>query len=141
MHQSAFSAIELWSSIRHPSIVPVQEAFTTKAFNDNCTSPSDCVVPCPNHLHSFQPCSYPTLTSQTPKPSMTSILNLSTAPLPHHLHPPCLLLQEDVRGDLVTLQVKWNHRIRLFQNVPCGRISSKSQVPSKKFTRRVILFA
>ncbi|KAF7759852.1 hypothetical protein Agabi119p4_11547 [Agaricus bisporus var. burnettii] len=35
MHQSAFSAIELWSSIRHPSIVPVQEAFTTKAFNDN----------------------------------------------------------------------------------------------------------
>jgi hypothetical protein len=41
MHQSAFSAIELWSAIRHPGIVPIQEAFTTKAFNDNCTpSPS-----------------------------------------------------------------------------------------------------
>lgn len=36
MHQSAFAAIELWSSIRHPSIVPVREAFTTKSFNDNC---------------------------------------------------------------------------------------------------------
>ncbi|KXN85914.1 PAB-dependent poly(A)-specific ribonuclease subunit PAN3 [Leucoagaricus sp. SymC.cos] len=27
--------IELWLSIRHPNIVPVREAFTTKAFNDN----------------------------------------------------------------------------------------------------------
>ncbi|KAK2465133.1 hypothetical protein APHAL10511_002825 [Amanita phalloides] len=33
--QSAFSSIETWSKIRHPSIVPVHEAFTTRAFNDS----------------------------------------------------------------------------------------------------------
>ncbi|KAG6857026.1 hypothetical protein H0H87_010699 [Tephrocybe sp. NHM501043] len=32
MHQSAFSAIEIWSNIRHPNIVSVKEAFTTKSF-------------------------------------------------------------------------------------------------------------
>ncbi|KAK7039223.1 PAB-dependent poly(A)-specific ribonuclease subunit 3 [Paramarasmius palmivorus] len=35
MHQSAFSSIETWSKIRHPSIVSVHEAFTTRSFNDN----------------------------------------------------------------------------------------------------------
>jgi PAB-dependent poly(A)-specific ribonuclease subunit 3 len=38
MHQAAFSAIETWSRIRHPAIVSVREAFTTRAFNDNCPS-------------------------------------------------------------------------------------------------------
>ncbi|KAF8622262.1 hypothetical protein AX15_007139 [Amanita polypyramis BW_CC] len=33
--QSAFAAIETWSKIRHPNIVFVHEAFTTRAFNDN----------------------------------------------------------------------------------------------------------
>jgi PAB-dependent poly(A)-specific ribonuclease subunit 3 len=36
MHQSAFSAIETWSRIRQPNIVFVKEAFTTRAFGDNC---------------------------------------------------------------------------------------------------------
>ncbi|KIJ18269.1 hypothetical protein PAXINDRAFT_161688 [Paxillus involutus ATCC 200175] len=35
MHQAAFGAIEAWSRIRHPNIVRVREAFTTRAFNDN----------------------------------------------------------------------------------------------------------
>ncbi|KAF8064046.1 kinase-like domain-containing protein [Lyophyllum atratum] len=35
MHQSAFSAIEIWSKIRHPNIISVKEAFTTRSFNDN----------------------------------------------------------------------------------------------------------
>ncbi|KAG5646197.1 hypothetical protein DXG03_004251 [Asterophora parasitica] len=35
MHQSAFSAIEIWSNIRHPNIISVKEAFTTRSFNDN----------------------------------------------------------------------------------------------------------
>lgn len=35
-HRAAFGAIESWSRIRHPNIVPVREAFTTRAFNDNC---------------------------------------------------------------------------------------------------------
>ncbi|GLB44144.1 putative regulatory subunit of the poly(A)-nuclease (PAN) deadenylation complex, one of two cytoplasmic mRNA deadenylases involved in mRNA turnover [Lyophyllum shimeji] len=35
MHQSAFSAIEIWSRIQHPNIITVKEAFTTRSFNDN----------------------------------------------------------------------------------------------------------
>ncbi|KAJ3769682.1 hypothetical protein FB446DRAFT_746834 [Lentinula raphanica] len=35
MQQAAFNPIEAWSQIRHPNIVPVHEAFTTRAFNDN----------------------------------------------------------------------------------------------------------
>lgn len=35
MHHSAFHGIEAWSKIRHPNIVSVKEAFTTKAFNDS----------------------------------------------------------------------------------------------------------
>ncbi|KAF9074654.1 hypothetical protein BDP27DRAFT_1316604 [Rhodocollybia butyracea] len=35
MQQSAFNAIEAWSQIRHPNIVPVHEAFTTRSFNDS----------------------------------------------------------------------------------------------------------
>ncbi|KAK0189651.1 hypothetical protein F5146DRAFT_1051881 [Armillaria mellea] len=35
MHQSAFTAIEAWSRIRHPNIVLVREAFTTRAFGDS----------------------------------------------------------------------------------------------------------
>lgn len=37
-HPAAFAPIEVWSQINHPGIVPVREAFTTKSFNDNCTS-------------------------------------------------------------------------------------------------------
>ncbi|KAI0339058.1 hypothetical protein BDW22DRAFT_1409209 [Trametopsis cervina] len=33
--QSAFSGIEAWSQIKHPNLVLVKEAFTTRAFNDN----------------------------------------------------------------------------------------------------------
>lgn len=35
-HQSAFAPIEVWSNLRHPNIVSVKEAFTTRSFSDNC---------------------------------------------------------------------------------------------------------
>ncbi|OBZ74430.1 PAB-dependent poly(A)-specific ribonuclease subunit PAN3 [Grifola frondosa] len=35
MQQTAFAGIETWSRIRHPNIISVREAFTTRAFNDN----------------------------------------------------------------------------------------------------------
>ncbi|KAJ3743090.1 hypothetical protein DFH05DRAFT_1400654 [Lentinula detonsa] len=35
MQQAAFIPIEAWAQIRHPNIVPVYEAFTTRAFNDS----------------------------------------------------------------------------------------------------------
>ncbi|KAL1938931.1 hypothetical protein VTO73DRAFT_11084 [Trametes versicolor] len=35
MQQAAFSSIETWSRLRHPNIVSVHEAFTTRAFNDS----------------------------------------------------------------------------------------------------------
>ena len=37
--QEAFSAMEKWRQMKHPNVVSLREAFTTKAFNDNCTSP------------------------------------------------------------------------------------------------------
>jgi PAB-dependent poly(A)-specific ribonuclease subunit 3 len=36
MHQAAFQSIEQWRLIRHPNIVSVHEAFTTRSFGDNC---------------------------------------------------------------------------------------------------------
>lgn len=36
MQQTAFTSIEAWSRIRHPNIISVREAFTTRAFADNC---------------------------------------------------------------------------------------------------------
>jgi PAB-dependent poly(A)-specific ribonuclease subunit 3 len=36
--ESAFAAVETWRQIRHANIVGLREAFTTKAFNDNCES-------------------------------------------------------------------------------------------------------
>lgn len=41
MHQVAFGAIEAWSRVQHPNIIRIREAFTTRAFNDNCL----CSVP------------------------------------------------------------------------------------------------
>ncbi|KAI0651266.1 kinase-like domain-containing protein [Trametes meyenii] len=35
MQQAAFSGIETWSRLRHPNIVTIHEAFTTRAFNDS----------------------------------------------------------------------------------------------------------
>lgn len=35
-NEAAFSAVEAWRQIRHANIVGLREAFTTKAFNDNC---------------------------------------------------------------------------------------------------------
>jgi len=35
MQEAAFTPIEAWSRIRHPTIVYVREAFTTRAFGDN----------------------------------------------------------------------------------------------------------
>lgn len=39
MHQAAFGAVEQWSRLRHPNIVHLHEAFTTRAFGDNCLYP------------------------------------------------------------------------------------------------------
>nr|XP_018265297.1 PAB-dependent poly(A)-specific ribonuclease subunit PAN3 [Kwoniella dejecticola CBS 10117]OBR87455.1 PAB-dependent poly(A)-specific ribonuclease subunit PAN3 [Kwoniella dejecticola CBS 10117] len=35
VNESAFGAIDTWRRMRHPNIVGLREAFTTKAFNDN----------------------------------------------------------------------------------------------------------
>jgi len=35
-HESAMAVVEKWRRIRHPNIVSVREAFTTKAFGDAC---------------------------------------------------------------------------------------------------------
>jgi PAB-dependent poly(A)-specific ribonuclease subunit 3 len=34
--EAAFSVLDKWRRIRHPNIVSVREAFTTRLFNDAC---------------------------------------------------------------------------------------------------------
>ena len=36
MNDAAFGAITAWRRMRHPNVVSLHEAFTTKAFNDSC---------------------------------------------------------------------------------------------------------
>lgn len=36
LHDNAITVVERWRRIRHPSIVSVREAFTTRAFGDSC---------------------------------------------------------------------------------------------------------
>ncbi|GJJ13967.1 hypothetical protein Clacol_008224 [Clathrus columnatus] len=36
LHEAAFDVVEQWSKIRHPNIVTMHEAFTSRAFGDNC---------------------------------------------------------------------------------------------------------
>jgi PAB-dependent poly(A)-specific ribonuclease subunit 3 len=41
--------MEKWRQMKHPNVVSLREAFTTKAFNDNCTS----TFHLPIYLHSL----------------------------------------------------------------------------------------
>lgn len=52
---ASLSVIENWRSLKHPSIVGVKEAFTTKAFGDNCILLSDFIfsIDCCLQLSSF----------------------------------------------------------------------------------------
>lgn len=36
-HEPAIAVVEKWSRVRHPGLVSVREAFTTRAFGDHCT--------------------------------------------------------------------------------------------------------
>ena len=36
VNEAAFGAIDIWRRMRHPNIVGLREAFTTKGFGDNC---------------------------------------------------------------------------------------------------------
>ncbi len=53
INEAAFAAVESWRRLPHPNIVSLREAFTTKAFGDNCmlsfwmsTSPLRSARPC-----------------------------------------------------------------------------------------------
>jgi hypothetical protein len=35
-HEAAIAAVEKWTRVRHPGLVGVREAFTTRAFGDHC---------------------------------------------------------------------------------------------------------
>jgi hypothetical protein len=38
VNEAAFGAIDTWRRMKHANVVGLREAFTTKAFNDNCAS-------------------------------------------------------------------------------------------------------
>jgi len=35
-HEAAIAQVEKWTRVRHPGLVGVREAFTTRAFGDQC---------------------------------------------------------------------------------------------------------
>lgn len=46
-NETAMQSVEAWRRIRHPNVVSLREAFTTKAFGDYCAFPRDhCVLAC-----------------------------------------------------------------------------------------------
>jgi len=51
MNPAAFGPVEAWSRLTHPNIVQVREAFTSQAFNDNCTSFLSQPLSCPIRLN------------------------------------------------------------------------------------------
>ena len=63
--QSAFAPIEVWSSLRHPGIVSVREAFTTRSFDDNCMPRSVSHKPYLIIMHQLSlSCTHTTLTAK-----------------------------------------------------------------------------
>lgn len=45
VNEAAFGAIDSWKRMRHPNIVSLREAFTTKGFGGNCELPEACRTP------------------------------------------------------------------------------------------------
>ena len=66
VNEQAFGAIDTWRRMKHPNIVGLREAFTTKAFNDNCTRASRA--------------SLPSLFQADPQPSYWSTTTTQTRP-------------------------------------------------------------
>lgn len=48
-HEQAIAAVEKWSRVRHPGLVGVREAFTTRNFGDQCKA----LPPVPNQVLSL----------------------------------------------------------------------------------------
>ncbi|TKA54829.1 hypothetical protein B0A53_02638 [Rhodotorula sp. CCFEE 5036] len=74
-HEAAIAAVEKWTRVRHPGLVGVREAFTTRAFGDQS------IV----FVYDFHPCSQ-TLYEAHLSPSASLPPNPWSTPLSHH-HP------------------------------------------------------
>ena len=80
-HQAAFGAIDKWSRIHHPNLVGVREAFTTRAFNDNCTY-SSALTPLALLTHTQSP----SRNIHLPPYFHNPLLHVPLFPLPIHSH-------------------------------------------------------
>ncbi|BGP51487.1 PAB-dependent poly(A)-specific ribonuclease subunit 3 [Rhodotorula kratochvilovae] len=74
-HEAAIAAVEKWTRVRHPGLVGVREAFTTRAFGDQS------IV----FVYDFHPCSQ-TLYEAHLSPLATLPPNPWSTPLTHHAH-------------------------------------------------------
>ncbi|GAA5840330.1 hypothetical protein JCM11251_006697 [Rhodosporidiobolus azoricus] len=74
-HEAAIAAVEKWTRVRHPGLVGVREAFTTRAFGDQS------IV----FVYDYHPCSQ-TLYEAHLSPSATLPPNPWSTPLTHHYH-------------------------------------------------------
>ncbi|POY71562.1 putative Glyceraldehyde-3-phosphate dehydrogenase (phosphorylating) [Rhodotorula taiwanensis] len=76
-HEAAIAAVEKWTRVRHPGLIGVREAFTTRAFGDQS------IV----FVYDFHPCSQ-TLYEAHLSPLATLPPNPWSTPLSHHHHHP-----------------------------------------------------
>ncbi|TNY17300.1 hypothetical protein DMC30DRAFT_406244 [Rhodotorula diobovata] len=74
-HEAAIAAVEKWTRVRHPGLVGVREAFTTRAFGDQSVI----------FVYDFHPCSQ-TLYEAHLSPLATLPPNPWSTPLTHHAH-------------------------------------------------------
>ncbi|BGP19909.1 hypothetical protein JCM10213_008616 [Rhodosporidiobolus nylandii] len=74
-HEAAIAAVEKWTRVRHPGLVGVKEAFTTRAFGDQSII----------FVYDYHPCSQ-TLYEAHLSPSATLPPNPWSTPLTHHTH-------------------------------------------------------
>ncbi len=112
MNQSAFGAIEAWSRLRHPNIVSVHEAFTTRAFNDSCKFSIS------GNLHA--------VFSRVSQPSWSYMTTIRT---PRHY---TKLISSPRRRS--SRMAGFKHSPTASQNVQSGRMSSRSRTPSRPST-------
>ncbi|BGP03296.1 hypothetical protein NBRC10513v2_007026 [Rhodotorula toruloides] len=75
-HEAAIAAVEKWTRVRHPGLVGVREAFTTRAFGDHSII----------FVYDFHPCSQ-TLYEAHLSPLASLPPNPWSTPLTHHHHP------------------------------------------------------
>jgi PAB-dependent poly(A)-specific ribonuclease subunit 3 len=107
MNPAAFGPVEAWSRLKHPNVVQVREAFTSQAFNDNCTH-----SPLLLSFHSTRPdMCLALVVVYDYHPNAETLFNLHLKPRPPTFQNGRLQQAKD--GSLVSERTLWSYIIQL----------------------------